>query len=145
MSKNKLLLERYPVTNDKQTEGQLTVLSEAGHIVYKCFCLELPDKDNQFQVSRIPAGDYKVAKRFSKKYNNHFHILDVPNRSMILIHHGNYYTQTLGCILVGDKFEYLNKDRLKDVMNSVATMKQLVDLLPNEFTISIQELKGVEL
>ena len=62
----------------------------------------------------IPAGLYTVVKRKSAKYGWHFHILDVPNRSLILIHNEiiNSY-QLLGCVAVGKKHIDINKDNLK--------------------------------
>lgn len=128
-----------PIASDEvQTLGKIIVTDNDCKQVFECFCLELPDRNNQKRVSRIPAGEYKVIKRWSSKYKNHFHILDVPNRSMILIHHGNYNKDTLGCILVGAALKDLDGDGHKDVTSSVVTMKKLNDLLPDEFFIEIR-------
>ena len=117
---------------EKQTLG---ALYHEGKEV--CKTLELPWLENQRRVSCIPKGTYKVVKRHSAKYKNHFHITDVENRDWILIHHGNYYTDILGCILVGKSHTDINGDGLLDVTSSVATMKQLNDLLPDEFELVI--------
>lgn len=134
----KLILERFRTQFDcdKQINGIMFVEKD-NEKVFHCFTLELPDKQNQKKVSHIPPGTYKVVKRNSPKYGNHFHILDVPNRDLILIHQGNYYTQIEGCILVGDNITDINNDKVLDVTNSVATMKKLLDLLPNNFEIQI--------
>lgn len=140
-----VLIERLPQVNDNQTTGYFFVLNENSHIIYKCYCLELPDLDNATSISRIPEGTYDVKKRNSPKYGDHFHILDVPGRSFILIHHGNYYTDIRGCILVGQELEDINNDGLLDVTQSKFTMRKLNQILPDEFKITIKKLKGVKL
>ncbi len=99
--------------------------------------LELPWKGNQFRISCIPKGTYKVIRRHSAKYGEHFHILDVSNRTYILIHHGNYYYNFLGCIGVGQSFKDINNDGQLDITNSKNTMKKLLKTLPKEFTLKI--------
>ena len=122
---------------EKQTLGEFTLFKD-GHEIFNCKTLELPDLDNAFQKSHIPKGTYKVVPRTSIKFKNHFHILDVPNRTYILIHAGNYYTDILGCILVGDSFAYINKDSYLDVTNSVKTLKRLLELSPKGFKLTIK-------
>ena len=45
-----------------------------------------------------------------------------PGRSGVCIHKGNYFTQILGCIIVGDSHTDINKDGYKDVTNSGKTL-----------------------
>lgn len=111
--------------NDKQTLGHLTLYKDAIKL-FDCYTLELADKQNQVRISRIPPGSYQVQKRHSKKFGNHFHILDVPGRSFILIHSGNFYTQIKGCILIGNALSDINQDNERDVVNSKFTLKQLL-------------------
>ena len=99
--------------------------------------LELAWKNNERQRSCIPKGTYKVRKRTSKKYAEHFHILNVPNRDFILLHHGNYHTDILGCILPGKGLADLNKDGRLDVTSSRQAMKELLAALPNNFELEI--------
>ncbi|HQU66547.1 MAG TPA: DUF5675 family protein [Flavobacteriaceae bacterium] len=76
------------------TNGTLTL---NGHFV--CFTIELPWKENQKNVSCIPEGTYELKARHSKKFNNHLQIMDVPNRSCILLHPANDAVKELsGCI-----------------------------------------------
>lgn len=135
----RVVIERFrtQLNCDKQTVGILFVVDSMNRIVYTCNTLELPDFNNQRQKSNIPAGKYKVVKRNSPKYGNHFHILDVPNRDLILIHQANYVRQLLGCIAVGSGLSDIDKDGLIDVTNSVATMTILNSLLPKNFEIEI--------
>jgi len=125
-------------SDDFQTLSNLVVTDENCKEVFKCYCLELPEKGNKRRESRIPAGEYKTVKRNSPKYKNHFHLLDVPNRDMILIHHGNYKKDTLGCILPGKDLIDIDGDGHKDVTNSIVTMNHLNKILPNEFFTEIK-------
>ena len=127
MLATKLLIERID-SGEHQTIGQLYALSNNNFSVFDCDTLELPWKDNKNQVSCIPIGKYIVRKRYSKKFKYHLHVTDVENRSLILIHKGNFNTDILGCILVG-RLNYVNNDDLIDVSNSKATLKELMDIL----------------
>jgi Family of unknown function (DUF5675) len=119
----------------QQTIGELLIDN-----VEFCKTLELKWLDNARSKSCIPEGTYKVVKRLAheKRKYNHFHILNVPNRSYILIHTGNYSSQILGCILVGDKHTDMNKDGLLDVANSTITLKKLYDLMPDSFELTVR-------
>lgn len=131
-----LLIER--IDDDSvQTLGRMTVLDENNYSDFACNTLELPWRDNRVRISCIPKGEYQVLKRWSPKFMNHFHISDVDGRTFILIHPGNYHTQILGCILVGDDFREMNGDGELDVTNSVATLKKLYELMPQKFKLKI--------
>lgn len=104
---------------------------------YRCFTLELPDLNNQKNISCIPAGVYKSKKHVSPKNGKVIEIQDVPNRTHIQIHAGNYTRQIQGCILVGDSIKYLDYDLTPDVTNSVNTKNKLLSILPDEFTVEI--------
>jgi len=123
-------------SDDKQTLGELSI-SEKGVTVLDCKTLELPWKNNQRNVSCIPVGTYQVLKRTSEKYGKHFHLQNVPDRSMILIHSGNYYTQTQGCILVGSGYEDINQDGITDVKESRLTLQKLYATMPDQFDLTI--------
>ena len=117
---------------DKQTLGVMHYLGTE-----ICVTLELAWLDNNQRVSCIPLGKYKVVRRQSPKYGMHFHLTNVPNRSLILIHQANYHYQLLGCIAVGQKHIDINKDGYLDVTNSKRTMTKLLKLLPKEFELII--------
>ena len=64
-----------------------------------CSTIELPWKNNEPKVSCIPEGDYELRKRWSRRFGNHFMLLDVPERSYILVHPANDAVRELkGCI-----------------------------------------------
>jgi len=115
-----------------QTLGELVY---KGQVVSKT--IELPWINNENRISCIPIGRYKVERRFSTKYGNHFHVLNVPKRSYILIHSGNYYNQFLGCIGVGESFKDINKDGYLDVTASKIKLTELIRILPIEFDLII--------
>ena len=131
----RLEILRFP-SDVKQTLGIFQVY-DGNFKVFEGVTLELPDKDNKRRISRINEGTYKVVKRWSEKYEHHFHVLDVEGRDYILIHSGNYYTHTLGCILPGRRFTDINGDGHDDITHSKATMDKLNELLPDEFELII--------
>jgi len=101
-------------------------------------CLELPWLNNQRSISCIPEGEYKVLKRYTDKRGFHFHIIDVPHRTWILIHKGNYKHDIQGCQLPGLGFSDINKDGWLDVYSSTKALKKMVDILPDEFQLTIR-------
>lgn len=99
--KMELLLKRSYF--EKGTNGALFVNS---HLI--CFVIELPWLENKRNVSCIPEGRYEVVPRFSPRFKNHLHVLDVPGRSLILIHPAN--------------------DALRDLEGCLAPVSQLSDI-----------------
>ncbi len=64
-----------------------------------CMTLELPWAANQRSISCIPEGEYVLRRRYSPRFKEHFELVDVPNRSYILIHPANNAQRDLrGCI-----------------------------------------------
>ena len=125
--------------NQHQTIGTGLAFDTLGRMCFEFQTLELPFLQNKKGVSSIPAGKYLVEKRQSDRFGCHFHVKDVDNRSMILIHLGNYHTNTSGCILVGSEHKYLNTDSCLDVVDSRTTMKKLVEIFPSRFSLTIIE------
>ena len=124
-------LERFK-HQDKQTLSTWYL-----HNGVKLAGLELDWQNNEFQQSCIPVGTYTVVPRTSKKYGKHFHVKDVPNRDMILVHVGNFHFDLLGCLAVGLKHSDANKDGYLDVVQSKDAMKKLLDTYPNGFELEI--------
>lgn len=113
------------------TLGRLSVGS------FRCFTLELPWLDNQRGKSCVPVGTYKAFKRNSPKNGPVFELVNVPNRTNIQCHSGNYTRQIEGCILVGSSITFLDGDNVPDVANSKDTLAKLLALLPDEFEVTI--------
>jgi len=121
----------------KQTLGVFTLYNEKGVEIFRCKTLELAWVNNERQKSCIPSGSYDVGLRISPKHSRHYHILNVPNRTYILIHTGNYHTQILGCILVGSDFTDINGDGCLDVTSSRKTIDKILKLAPKGFKLTI--------
>lgn len=94
-----------------------------GVLVYQnkkvCFMLELPDRNNQTNISRILPGLYLVkymARSASGKYKDVYHVTRVRGRSGILQHPGNFAgdklkgfkTHSWGCQLPALRMGMLN-------------------------------------
>lgn len=124
-------------SSEAQTLGIMTLYDDHNFPFFECRTLELPDKGNKKRISCIPEGEYECIKRKSNKYGWHFHILDVPNRTVILIHNANFVRQLLGCIAVGLKHTDIDGDGLRDVTRSKSTLKDLNRELPDKFKLTI--------
>lgn len=135
----KAVIIRLDDGTDIQSLGRFE-LFDGVNLKFQCKTLELPDKGNKNNISRIPEGTYQVKRRTSKKFGEHFHVLDVPGRELILIHPGNYYKQTEGCILLGQDYVDINKDGQLDVTISRPTLKRLLDRVPKSFQLRVVDI-----
>jgi len=106
----KVVLLRHE-TSDQGTFGQL--LSD--ELERPLFTGELPDHNNEANVSCIPAGEYRGMMTFSPRFKrNMYLIVPVLNRSGIRIHSANFCgsvpkwkTQLNGCISMGLKLGWI--------------------------------------
>lgn len=148
----KLLLKRIAL-RDTYTIGKL-------YIDNHYFCDTLEDKVRDLNKdgdlndvgegkvagqTAIPYGTYKVtmdvqSPKFSQRASYAWckgylpRLLNVPHFDGVMIHSGNDATHTAGCILVGE-------NRVKgQVLNSMNTLKRLVDILKgaDDITITIE-------
>ena len=121
---------------DKDTgEATLGRLYAEGKLI--CYTLENTWIDNKRNISCIPEGNYSIElKEYGRFYDKYKHpiikLTDVPGRSEILIHKGNYAKDTQGCILIGDS---LGENA---VWNSSKTYDRLYNLLSNSTEITIK-------
>lgn len=122
---------------EKCTVGVFVAVGEDGNTLMECSMLELPWLDNRSRESCIPEGIYRVKQRTTSKFGRHYHIQDVPARSFILQHPGNYTRQILGCQLPGDKVLDLNRDGITDIQNSRKTLDRMLSLLGPEYELHI--------
>jgi len=120
-----------------QTTGTWESFNSHGQRLFSCCTLELPWKDNKHRESCVPKGIYIVHKRSSEKYHEHFHLTNVEDRDLILVHNANFVKQLLGCIAVGDSFKDISGDGKVDVLNSQKTLAKLYSLMPDEFELTI--------
>ena len=133
------VIHRLKDKDNKQSLGRF-YLYDGVKDVFNCKSLELPDRSNNRNVSRIPSGKYICKLRWSKKYGWHFHVTNVKDRSWILIHFGNYYTDIRGCILLGNDFIDINRDGHLDVTSSKKTLSRLLKVAPQQFELNVIDL-----
>jgi len=104
-------------SSDHGTVGEVICVSLRGRLPaqepIRLVSIEPPWQDNRANESCIPAGSYRCELKATGKViggeNRWYHVLDVPGRSEILIHPGNwagdkiqgYYSDSEGCILFG--------------------------------------------
>lgn len=105
-------------------EGTLGVLTVDGK--YMGMTLEPEDRQNQQNVSCIPAGRYVCLRVVSPRFGETFEVLDVPGRSHILFHAGNTEDDTHGCFLLGATAGRLRGNRA--VLNSGKTFRRFLEL-----------------
>jgi len=84
--------------NSKSVTGELLVNGS-----FVCHTLELPWQGNISFISSIPSGNYSGKLRYDKDDKWRIELRDVPNRTGVQLHMGNYPTQIQGCVLVGDE------------------------------------------
>ena len=126
--------------SDQGTEG----LFVSGD--FHCRTLELPWRENRRQISCIPPAEYKVEIRLSNKYGRIYWVREVPNRTYILIHSGNYAgdkskgfkTHVMGCIILGKKAGFLGGQVA--VLNSRITVRAFMEHMEYQpFMLNVQE------
>lgn len=110
---------------------------------FQCFTLELPWRDNQSgdytEASCIVPGSYDAFRRISPSNGPCLELKDVPGRTHIQIHKGNFTSDIRGCILVGDSIRFINADTIPDVGNSVATLNKLLALVHGNTVVRLTD------
>lgn len=134
-----LTLQRLFFTG-RSTCGELFAANSPSRLAYT---LELPVKDG-LPGSAIPPGVYPIEFAPSPKFmaspdpwvqqyaERMPHLIEIPGRSLIMIHWGNFPEETEGCILVGDMHD------LDEVGQSRQAFERLYPLLSDGDTIEIQ-------
>lgn len=127
--------------DNNQTRGRLVVF-EGDKVRLQVLTLELPWNNNQVSFSCIPEGTYETTKIYSPKFGKCFLVNDIPDRTAIEIHKGNYaslmgLSDTSGCILLGMAFEDINEDGEIDIIQSGYALTKMLNILPNKFTLYV--------
>ena len=128
-----LRLERVADVGTTCTYGRLYDVL-AGELVW--VTLELPWRDNQRNVSRIPSGCYELLPYTSGRFGKCFAIPDVetePDRTAIRVHAGNTADDTRGCILPGESFGHAS------VLHSRDALHRLLAAYPNGAILHIED------
>lgn len=138
MKKTAILDIKRICEGNNQTIGAGNLILD-GEIIYTFFTLELPNLHNKRNISSIPVGIYKAEKILRSSNGKEAILLnDVPGRSEILLHSGNYYKDSEGCILAGDRLVDINSDGLCDVTNSNHTVGIIYNLIPDNYSLSVK-------
>lgn len=95
--------------------------------------LERPWLNNTPSSSCIPEGCYLVKRDKTGRFQ-YYAVQEVPNRSAIEFHAGNFVEHSQGCILVG---EGLNREQ--DLVNSNNAINKMVEIIgDNDFILNIR-------
>lgn len=105
-------------------QGKNSTLSEI-YIDGEFFGYGLEDSVREVKIKRataIPQGVYKLGlntygamnakykRKFPEIHQGMIEIKDIPNFNYVYIHIGNYYSDTSGCLLVGEYFKLYDGD-----------------------------------
>jgi hypothetical protein len=119
-----ITIERNMTCSDNSTMGRLLVNdNEIGRT------LELPWRNNENNISRIPNGTYLALIRNDGVKKWRIQLENVNDRKYIQIHIGNYQRQIKGCILVG-------KEIKKNLNNNCMVTKsgEILEILADEMS-----------
>lgn len=133
---NNVVLTR-ETDNGIETLGSIVATRTDGQKLTE-FTLELPWKNNAINISCIPKGTYHCSiKPFHS--TTQYEVLNVPGRSGIYLHTGNYFHDSMGCIILGQGQGDINHDGQTDVTNSTKAVSALKAFFSSEdFTLTIQ-------
>lgn len=97
-----------------------------------CYTIEKPWLNNKENESCIPEGTFACFPHVkSTNMQLCWELKNVPGRTGILIHTGNTEGDSLGCIIVGLRFN------AQGVLDSRLALEQLHKKLPSEFSLEI--------
>lgn len=143
--KNQIIIRRFKETSDC-TICEIKLIKDDKELM-NCYGLEpLKEGVERNKGLRIPTGKYKltwhISRKFSKKLPLLYNAL-VPKDRDILIHAGNYPSDSVGCILVGEKFRVYGNNKGLIENSNLALQKILATLIKysgkdlNEWEVSI--------
>lgn len=107
--------------------------------------MERPALDNAPNISCIPEGTYELALRASAvvertskgMHKQGWEVLNVPARSYIMFHVGNYARNSEGCLLVGKGFSYHNEFMVTHSINSFDSFQDLMGSESNQWQLEV--------
>ena len=124
------------IRNDQNSTRTLGYILDGEDRIFET--LELPWRDNQRGVSCIPEGTYECTAGYSPSRGYDVYWLqDVPGRSDVQIHIGNYPKDIRGCILIGKR----RGDNM--VVDSRIAFKEFMARMEGKpFTLTIEKDAG---
>ena len=128
----------YQIRNygEVQTLSNVLIIDE-GKILFTCYLMELPYKDNKKNISCIEEGYYTIKKREANENGSrfsypHFEILNVYKRGGIKWHIANYARELKGCGAPGLNLVDIDNDGNLDVTSSRLALETLWYYLDDE-------------
>jgi hypothetical protein len=132
------ILERFAYLPEA-TLGKLTVKGETFWIA------ERPWRGNKKEVSCIPSDTYTCNRYISKRFGETFEVTDVPDRTYILFHVGNFPEKdSHGCLLVGESLmqgqpavasSKVAMNRFRETLKDEDSFKlKIIDQFPYDWT-----------
>lgn len=133
-------------------QGKHSTLSEI-YLGDDLFCYGLEDTVRDVKIkgsTAIPVGAYKLGvnkyggmnARYKRKYpdlhQGMIELQDVPDFKYVYIHIGNYFSDTAGCLLVGDYFTFEDGDFA--VFSSAIAYQRLYETIIDEVSAGKVEL-----
>lgn len=128
-----LLLSRW--YGPKATLGELSIhpSNDGSRSLFRCKTIERPWLDNKVSESCIPEDIYPLQLRRSPvveatsggEFTHGWEVTDVPDRTYIMLHPGNWARDVEGCIAVGKEFHPVENM----VTHSRVTFRQLMEVL----------------
>jgi len=121
--------------------GTFGVMKIHKSVRHGIWTLEPADLENAPDVSSIPAQQYTCRRHSSPRHGECFKIMDVPERTDVLIHKGNTISDTLGCPVLGSSHGALTEgDRA--VLNSGAAFRRFMNAMEgyDECHLTIKEI-----
>ena len=131
--------------NGKQTASSAFAF-DGTRKVFEFSTLEPPWKNNEVKKSCIRAGRYKVVRRYSARFKDHFIILNTEGRDLVLFHIGNFMgslnpktekPDSEGCVLSGMGFADIDKDGNPDLVSSRTAHERLLQWAPEGFILDV--------
>jgi len=137
MTTTKLILQRL-TPPDRSELGTFGVIMNAFDMVPWCVTLELQWKNNERDISCIPAGEYECSVPKDADMDAVFRVKSVLNRTKITAHVGNYLMNTKGCILLGRAFSII--DGIPGIGYSRAACEMFIQKMGYgaEFTLEVR-------
>jgi hypothetical protein len=125
------VLERFAYLPEA-TLGKLTIDDNVFWIA------ERPWRGNKKEISCIPSGTYTCKRYVSKRFGETFEVTEVPNRTYILFHVGNFPEKdSHGCLLVGSSL-MANTPAVASSKNAMAKFREILKDVES-FELRIQE------
>ena len=126
----KTIIIRRVASNKDGTFGTIIDVRTNGMEVPFALTVEPEDKNNQPNISCIPPGEYEAVLRkavTSKRDYDVWQLEGVPGRFAVQVHKGTTEDSSLGCPVVGERFEPY-KGKSTAVMFSTDAYNELMRL-----------------